>query len=156
MRHSNFGYKLSRTKNERQQLFRNLLRALIIHGKITTTRAKAKAIVPTIEKLITKAKEGSEEKRRAALSVLVDKKVTAQLWEMGKTQFANRQSGFTQIIRLGLRRGDATEEVQLRFVDEAVAMVPVSSSTKVSATPQEKSKKKEVKKETLRKRVQKK
>ncbi len=156
MRHSNFGYKLSRTKNERQQLFRNLLRALITHGKITTTRAKAKAIVPTIEKLITKAKKGSEQKRREALAVLVDKKVTAQLWDMAKTRFAHRQSGFTQIIKLGYRRGDATEEVQLRFVDEAVAIVPVSSSTKISATPEEKPKKKEVKKETLRKKIQKK
>lgn len=135
MRHSYFGRKLSRTKNERQQLFRNLLRAVIVHGKITTSLAKAKAIQPTIEKLITKAKEGSETKRREALSVLADKPTTDQLWERAKTQFAGRQSGFTRIIRLGSRRGDATEEVQLRFVDETTAIMPVATPVKNSPKP---------------------
>ncbi|MBI2404680.1 50S ribosomal protein L17 [Candidatus Gottesmanbacteria bacterium] len=124
MRHSYFGRKLSRTTNERQQLFRNLLRALITHGSITTTMARAKAIAPSMEKLITKAKVGNDPTKRAIFAQLGDKDATRELLGMA--------------IKLGLRTGDAAEMVQLSFVD-----VPVAVS--ISVEKKEKKPKKEVK-----------
>lgn len=122
MRHSYFGRKLSRTTNERQQLFRNLLRALIAHGSITTTMPRAKAVQPSMEKLITKAKVGNDSTKRAIFAQLGDKDATRELLGMAQTRFEKRSSGFTRIIKLGLRTGDAAEMVQLSFVDAPVAV----------------------------------
>ena len=131
MRHSVFGRKLSRTKNERRRLFAGLVRDLIIRDGITTTIAKAKAVQPVIEKLITKAKKGDEANRRRVDAVLTDRTITARLFEEAKTRFASRTSGFTRIIKLGKRRGDATDTALLSFVDERVvveAIAPKSPS----------------------------
>lgn len=153
MRHSYFGRKLSRTTNERQQLFRNLLRALIAHGTITTTIARAKAIQPAMEKLITKAKVG-EHKKREIFAALGDKDATREIVEMGKIRFEKRSSGFTRIIKLGLRPGDAAEMVQLSFVDQPVAIVPTEIvSTKKKAIlkkPKKEEKSKKPKRKTAK------
>lgn len=125
MRHAIFGRKLHRTKNERQQLFRNLLRALIAHGRLTTTIAKAKSVQPTMEKLITKAKTGTEHARRGILADLGgDKESTQSLMGMAKTRFNQRVSGFTRLVKLGARQGDAAEMVELSFVDAPVVIEP--------------------------------
>ncbi len=129
MRHSYFGKRLSRTKNERQQLFRNLSRAMIRHGAIVTSITKAKAVQPMIEKLITKAKIGTEQKRREVFAILADSDSTKALMEMARTRFAKRTSGFTRIVKMGPRQGDATEQAQLMFVDEAVVAEVVTSKT---------------------------
>lgn len=126
MRHSVFGRKLSRTKNERRRLFAGLIRDLIIRNGITTTIAKAKAIQPLVEKLITKAKEGSENSRRRVDAVLTDRKITAQLFDQAGTRFASRLSGFTRIIKLGKRKGDATDIARLSFVDEKVIVETIA------------------------------
>lgn len=97
-----------------------LARELIEHGQITTTLAKAKAVQPLVEKLITRAKKGKEADRRLVFEVLADKAMTATLMDFAKTRFANRTSGFTRIIKLGPRLGDATETAMLSFVDAAV------------------------------------
>ena len=132
MRHSVFGRKLSRTKNERRRLFAGLVRDLLIRDSITTTLAKAKAVQPIIEKLITKAREGSEANRRRVISVLTDRHLAEKLFEEAKTRFSSRQSGFTRIVKAGLKRGDATQTAILSFVDERVVaevVKPVASST---------------------------
>ncbi len=107
--------KLSRGKNDRRRLFQGLARDLIKHGKVKTTLGKAKAVQPIIEKLVTLAKKGS---LREVEKVLASKDIEKMLLGDAKTRFAKRSSGFTRIIKLGKRLGDATEEVFLQFVDE--------------------------------------
>jgi len=113
--------KLSRTKNERRRLFQGLARDLIIHGSIRTTLGKAKAVQPVVEKLVTLAKKGSV---REVEKMLASKTIEKKLNDDAKTRFAKRTSGFTRIIKLGKRLGDATEEALLQFVDEKIQEVP--------------------------------
>ncbi len=120
MRHSVFGRKLSRTKNERKRLLQGLVRDIILHGTIRTTIAKAKAVQPLVETCITKAKKATRSGIIELSKVIGDKKIEQILLEDAKTRFASRQSGFTRIIHLGKRLGDATEEAYLQLVDEKV------------------------------------
>ena len=140
MRHSVYGRKLSRTKNERRRLFAGLVRDLFIRDGIVTTLAKAKAVQPIVEKLITKAKTGTEFKRRQVDAVVTDRQLTASIFEAAKTRFANRTSGFTRIIKLGKKRGDATDTALLSFVDERVVVETIAAP--VSAATSDKSPKK--------------
>ncbi len=121
MRHGYFGKKLSRTKNERKRLLVGLTREIIKYGSIRTTLVKAKAVQPMVEKLITKAKSGAY---RKLFQVLGDKVSAKKLLSDAQTRFGSRMSGFTQIIKLGKRSGDATEAVLFRFVDAAVVEKP--------------------------------
>lgn len=120
MRHSVFGRKFSRTKNERKRLLQGIVRDLLVHGTIRTSVAKAKAAQPMIEKLITKAKNGSRASLNQIEKVLASKDIERALLGDAKTRFASRNSGFTRIIHLGKRLGDATEEVLFQLVDEKV------------------------------------
>src|SRR3989344_600482 len=115
MRHAVFGKQLSRTKNERRRLLQGLSRELIAHGSIKTTFAKAKAVQPMVEKLVTAAKRTKTESLKRVLS---DWQSTRTLLSDAKTRFSARSSGFTRIVKLGTRRGDNTEEVMLSFMDE--------------------------------------
>jgi len=127
MRHRMSGYKLSRSTNERKRLFRSLCCDLIKNGSIKTTYTKAKAVQPTIEKLITKAKKGGDKTRRDLLSILDSKENVRLLIEFSKSRFDKRVSGYTSIIKLGPRLGDGCEEAMIRFVDEIVKEEKVSS-----------------------------
>lgn len=118
MRHRYFGRKLSRTKNERRRLFQGLVRDLIRHGSIRTTLAKAKAVAPLVEKLVTRAKKDGSGARIAIKRVISDKETEKLLAADAAGRFAGRTSGFTRIVKLGPRTGDAAEEVLLQFVDE--------------------------------------
>lgn len=129
MRHSVFGKKLSRTKNERRRLLQSLSREIIVHGSIRTTVAKAKAVQPLIEKLITSAKKESKEVLKRTLS---DWKVEKLLLSDAKTRFSGRSSGFTRIIKLGTRAGDNTEEVMLSFVDPRPTIEKVKNENKTN------------------------
>ncbi|MEK7129925.1 MAG: 50S ribosomal protein L17 [Patescibacteria group bacterium] len=120
MRHAVFGRKFSRTKNERKHLFAGLVRSLLIKGSMKTTITKAKAAQPIVEKLVTKAKRGREVDRRSIMTFISDAPVVDQLLSDAKTRFASRTSGFTRIVRLGKRLGDAAEEALLQFVDEKI------------------------------------
>jgi large subunit ribosomal protein L17 len=120
MRHSYFGKKLSRSKNERRRLLQNLARDLFIHGKIKTTLAKAKAVQSLVEKLITNAKKSTNAGTNQVRKVLADKKSVDLLLSDVKTRFASRNSGYTRIIKLGTMRSDAATEVLISFVDEKV------------------------------------
>jgi large subunit ribosomal protein L17 len=123
MRHSYFGKKLSRTKNERRRLLQIIARDLLTYGKIKTTLAKAKAVQPLVEKLITNAKKGSNSGINRVRQVLADKKSVDILIKDATTRFATRNSGYTRIIKLGTLRSDAAPEVLISFVDEKVETV---------------------------------
>ncbi len=131
--------KLSRTKNERRRLFQGLARDLILRGSIKTTLAKAKAVQPQVEKLVTLAKKGS---LRGVEKILASRDIEKTLLADVKTRFAKRSSGFTRIIKLGKRLGDATEEVLLQFVDARETAEAVKPKTVEAKKPERKSVKK--------------
>lgn len=139
MRHNVYGRKLSRTKNERRRLFQGLVKDLIKHGNIETSLAKAKAIQPMVDKLITKAKHGKGGQFRTIQRTLADKEIAKLFLSEIQTRFIHRTSGFTRIIRLGQRLGDATEQVRLQFVDERVVtdvILPTPASKEDNKTKQ--------------------
>jgi large subunit ribosomal protein L17 len=145
MRHSVFGRKLSRNTDERKRLFTVLIRNLFVHDAIVTTRAKAKTIQPIVEKLITKAKGGSEVNRRWIETLLSDRLLTNRLFDEAKTRFNTRSSGFTRIIKRGKRLGDATDTAVISFVDErAQTEVAVLKKGKEKETKREEAKPKKV------------
>ena len=117
MRHARSGKKLGRDSAHRKALYANLAGALIEHGRIKTTEAKAKAVKPEVEQLITLAKRGDLHARRQALSALGQDKFTVhKLFEEVAPRYAERPGGYTRILKLGPRRSDATEMVYLELV----------------------------------------
>ena len=117
MRHQRKRHKLSRSASHRKALLRNLCKEVIDHERIQTTEAKAKAVRPEVEKLITLAKRGDLHARRQALSELgQDKFVVYKLFEEVAPRFVDRPGGYTRILKLGPRRSDATEMVLLELV----------------------------------------
>jgi large subunit ribosomal protein L17 len=117
MRHQKTRNKLSRDAAHRKALLMNLSKQLIEHGRIQTTQAKAKAVRPEIEKLITLAKRGDLHARRQALSTLAqDKFVVHKLFVDVAPRYAERPGGYTRILKLGPRRSDSTEMVLIELV----------------------------------------
>jgi large subunit ribosomal protein L17 len=117
MRHQKDRGKLSRSASHRKALFMNLAREVIDHERIQTTEAKAKAVKPEVEQLITLAKRGDLHARRQALSALgQDKFVVYKLFEELAPRYAERPGGYTRILKLGPRKSDATEMVYLELV----------------------------------------
>ena len=117
MRHNKQRHKLSRDSAHRKALLMNLSKEVIDHERIETTTAKAKAVKPEIEKLITLAKRGDLHARRQALSALSqDKFAVHKLFEEVAPRYADRPGGYTRILKLGPRRSDATEMVYLELV----------------------------------------
>jgi large subunit ribosomal protein L17 len=153
MRHAYFGKKLSRTKNERRRLFQIMSRDMFIHGKIKTTLAKAKAVQPLIEKLITNAKKGTRAGVNEVRKVLADKKSVSLLLNDVTTRFSSRKSGYTRIIKLGNERSDASEMALLSFVDDRVVAETVTEKKPVNPKEIKKEKVKEVKAEKAVKKV---
>ena len=117
MRHQQTRNKLSRDSAHRKALLMNLSKEIIEHERIKTTEAKAKAVKPEIEKLITLAKRGDLHARRQALSTLSqDKFAVHKLFDEVAPRYAERPGGYTRILKLGPRRSDATEMVFLELV----------------------------------------
>jgi large subunit ribosomal protein L17 len=117
MRHAKQRNKLSRDSAHRKALMRNLCRDVIEHERIRTSQAKAKAVKPKVEKLITLGKRGDLHARRIALSELGnDKFLVHKLFEEVAPRYAERPGGYTRIIKLGQRRSDSTEMVFLELV----------------------------------------
>jgi large subunit ribosomal protein L17 len=117
MRHRRQRHKLSRDAAHRRALLRNLQRELIQHERIKTSQAKARAVKPKVEKLITLAKRGDLHARRQALSTLgQDKFLVHKLFEEIAPRYDERPGGYTRIVKLGQRRSDATEMVFLELV----------------------------------------
>ena len=108
MRHRQDRRKLSRSASHRKALFMNLAREVIDHERIKTTEAKAKAVKPEIEKLITLAKRGDLHARRQALAALgQDKFVVYKLFEEVAPRYADRDGGYTRILKLGPRKSES-------------------------------------------------
>ena len=117
MRHRRAGKKLGRDSAHRKALYSNLAGALIEHGRIKTTEAKAKAVKPFAEQMITLGKRGGLHARRLALAELRSQDVVHQLFADVAPRFADRPGGYTRIVKLGPRLGDAAEMVYLELVD---------------------------------------
>src|SRR5437588_10406699 len=112
MRHQRQPYQLSRSASHRKALLMNRCKEMISHERIETTEAKAKAVKPEIEKLITLGKRGDLHARRQALSVLGQDKFTVyKLFEEIAPRYTERAGGYTRILKLGPRRSDSTEMV---------------------------------------------
>ena len=117
MRHAKKRNKLSRDTAHRKALFSNLSRQLIEHERIETTQAKAKAVKPEFEKLVTLAKRGDLHARRQALSALgQDKFLVHKLFEELAPRYTERNGGYTRIVKIGPRRSDSAEMVLLELV----------------------------------------
>jgi len=117
MRHKKKRNKLSRDSAHREALLSNLSKQLIEHERIETSQAKAKAVKPEVEKLITLAKRGSLHARRQALASLHnDKFIVHKLFDEVAPRYADRPGGYTRIVKLGPRKSDSTEMVFLELV----------------------------------------
>ena len=127
MRHGVAGHHLGRNTAQRKALFRNLVRELYLHERIITTAAKARSIRADAEKLITKAKHGvsSEAYRvhaqRQVVAYLNDKTVAKKVFDEFAPRYAARNGGYTRMIKIGKRHGDAADMVVLELVDRPTA-----------------------------------
>ena len=117
MRHQRSGKKLGRDSAHRKALFANLTSSLIEHGRIRTTETKAKAVRPIAEKMITLGREGSIHSRRQALAFLRTQEVVHKLFSEVAPRFKDRPGGYTRIVKLGPRQGDAAPMAYLELVD---------------------------------------
>jgi len=122
MRHRVAGRKLGRSSGHRRALFRNLITELFRHRRITTTEAKAKAVRSEAEKLITVAKnsldkESDGHERRQVLKTITDGEVVSELFENIAPEYRDRPGGYTRIIKLGPRQGDAAPMAILELVE---------------------------------------
>ena len=117
MRHHRSGKKLGRDSAHRKALYSNLAGALIEHGRIHTTIAKAKAVKPIAEKMITLGRRGDLAARRQALAYLRSNDIVTKLFSDVAPRFVDQAGGYSRIVKLGPRFGDAAEMVYLELVD---------------------------------------
>ena len=117
MRHARSGKKLGRDSAHRKALYSNLAGALITHGRIRTTAAKAKAVKPFAEQMITLGKRGDLHARRLAMAELRSNDVVHKLFSDVAPRFAERPGGYTRVVKLGPRQGDAAHMALLELVD---------------------------------------
>lgn len=121
MRHRVAGRHLGRNSSQRQALFRNLITDLFRYERIETTEAKAKAIRAEAEKLVTLAKRGDVHARRLAARRIMDPDVTKRLFETLGPRYKERAGGYTRILKIGPRLGDAAPVVIMELVDREAA-----------------------------------
>jgi large subunit ribosomal protein L17 len=127
MRHGVAGRHLGRNTAQRKALFRNLVRELYLHERIITTEAKARSIRADAEKLITKAKHGVSTEsyrvhaQRQVVAYLNDKTVAKKVFDEFAPRYAARNGGYTRMIKIGKRQGDAADMVVLELVDRPAA-----------------------------------
>jgi large subunit ribosomal protein L17 len=120
MRHLKQGRKLGRTTAHRKALLRNLATALLEHERIITTEPKAKELRRVADKLVTLGKRGNLHARRQALQVVQSNAVVQKLFNEIAPRFAERQGGYTRILRLGYRPGDAAAMAVIELVDSQI------------------------------------
>lgn len=111
------GPRLGGNAAHQKHILANLATELFRHGRITTTQAKARALRPYAERLITKAKRGDLHARRLVLATLHDRDVVANLFEVVGPRFAEREGGYTRILKLEPRKGDRAEMAMIELVD---------------------------------------
>ncbi|HEV8251165.1 MAG TPA: 50S ribosomal protein L17 [Gaiellaceae bacterium] len=117
MRHHRAGKKLGRDAAHRNALYANLAGALIQHGRVRTTVTKAKAVRPFAEQMISLGKRGDLHARRQALAELRNRDVVETLFDDVAPRFADRPGGYSRIVKIGPRLGDAAEMAYLELVD---------------------------------------
>jgi large subunit ribosomal protein L17 len=117
MRHRKKGRKLSRTASHKRATMRNMASSLFRHGRIETTTAKAKELRPFAERLITLAKRGDLHARRLAATKIQDRQVLGTLFDDLGPRYSERPGGYTRILKLGNRKGDAAEMSLIELVD---------------------------------------
>jgi len=132
MRHSKAGRRLGRKTSHRVAMFRNMVTSLLEHGKITTTDAKAKEIRVVAERMITLGKRGDLHSMRMAASVIREKTVVSKLFSTIAPRYKERLGGYTRIIKLGYRQGDAAPVSLIELVEEEIKPSKVKSAP---ATP---------------------
>jgi large subunit ribosomal protein L17 len=118
MRHGNSGRRLGRTTSHREAMFRNLVTSFLNHEKITTTDAKAKEIRSVAEKMITLGKRGDLHSLRQAASYIREKSVVTKLFTTIAPRYKDRAGGYTRIVKLGIRQGDAAPISIIELVEE--------------------------------------
>lgn len=142
MRHSRVINHLGRTSSHRKAMLANMATSLILHKRITTTTAKAKALRTFVEPLITKSKEDSTHSRRVVFGYLKDKTAVAELFREVSPKIAERPGGYTRILKIGNRIGDNADMCILELVDYNEAMlggeVAKTKTTRRRRTPKKK------------------
>jgi large subunit ribosomal protein L17 len=118
MRHGNSGRRLGRTTSHREAMFRNLVTSFLNHEKITTTDAKAKEIRSVAEKMITLGKRGDLHSLRQAASYIREKSTVTKLFSTIAPRYKDRSGGYTRIVKLGIRQGDAASISLIELVEE--------------------------------------
>jgi len=134
MRHSRVINHLGRTSSHRKSMLANMATSLILHKRITTTEAKAKALRTYVEPLITKSKEDSTHSRRVVFSYLKDKTAVAELFRDISPKISERPGGYTRILKLGNRIGDNAEMCILELVDYNEAMLGGGDAAKAKTS----------------------
>lgn len=140
MRHNNAGRRLGRTTSHRIAMFRNMVTSFLTHEKIVTTDAKAKEIRPIAEKMITLGKRGDLHALRQASSYIRDKKTVKKLFTVIAPRYSGRLGGYTRIIKLGIRPGDAAPLSVIELVEEGFSSKNLKSTGNKEVIHDEKTK----------------
>jgi large subunit ribosomal protein L17 len=135
MRHQNKVKKLGRPASQRRSLLANLVCSLIEHKQIRTTVAKAKAVRPFAEKMVTLAKRGDLHARRQAVSFLYSKSVVKELFEVVGPAAATRQGGYTRITKLGPRLSDSAPMAYIEWVDQPTLVTTAEEPAEKAKKP---------------------
>jgi large subunit ribosomal protein L17 len=117
MRHGKDGYKLRRDPAHRRALLRNLAASVVEKNRVTTTLAKAKAVQPIVEKMVSLGKSGTLADKRRALAYFFKRQTVQRLFDEVAPRFMDRRGGYTRIIRGEFRKGDGAETAIIEFVD---------------------------------------
>ena len=134
MRHRKSFNHLGRTSSHRKAMLSNMASSLILHKRITTTVAKAKALRSYIEPLITKAKDDTTHSRRIVFSYLRDKYAVTELFRNVAAKIMERPGGYTRVIKLGKRQGDSAEMAMIELVDYNELLLTDKSPKKAKST----------------------
>ncbi len=116
MRHRKKGKILDRKKAPREMMLRNLASSVLIYEKVKTTEAKAKAVRPLVEKLITASKNGDLTSRRKLIDVLPQKMAVKKAMDVLGARYKERAGGYTRIVKLGTRQGDGAQVAQIELI----------------------------------------
>ncbi|MBQ9310114.1 MAG: 50S ribosomal protein L17 [Bacteroidales bacterium] len=134
MRHNKAVNHLGRKSGHRKALLANMASSLILHKRIVTTEAKAKALKPYLEPLVTKSKEDTTHNRRVVFSYLKDKNAVSELFRTIAPKVADRPGGYLRILHVGFRQGDAAEMALIEFVDFNEAALAGSTKKEAKKT----------------------
>lgn len=134
MRHRKANVKLNRSTSHRKAMFRNMVTSFFEHERVVTTEAKAKALRPLAEKMITLAKRGDLHSRRQALAVLTKKSVTHKLFDEIGSRYMESSGGYTTIAKLEPRRGDAAPMAVIELINPEKTSSPKKKERKRAAS----------------------